>query len=372
MHQSIRSPPCQYPLHSRKRFPRAKRDRGKPPSQASASYEVDLFGRVANAVSAAQADAERSDALYRSLLLAIQVDIAQHYFAMRAFDAEIALVDETVRLREEALKLVDRRFQAGETSELDVARARTELSVTRAEGIGLTKRRAELEHALAALVGKAPAELSLAPAPLAIQPIAIPAGLPSALLERRPDIAAAERAMAAANARIGVARAAFFPRLSLTGALGFESADIGDLFRWSSRTWLLGPLLGTALTMPLIDGGRNKALEAIASAQYDEAVADYRQSVLVAFREVEDNLAGLRILSAQATEQAQSIASAERAAQLSGTRYRNGYVNYLEVIDAERSVLATRRSATQIERERALATVALIRVLGGSWREGAG
>ncbi len=178
--------------------------------------------------------------------------------------------------------------------------------------------------------------------------------------------------MAAANARIGVARAAFFPRLSLIGALGFESADIGDLFRWSSRTWLLGPLLGTALTMPLIDGGRNKALEAIASAQYDEAVADYRQSVLVAFREVEDNLAGLRILSAQATEQAQSIASAERAAQLSGTRYRNGSVNYLEVIDAERSVLATRRSATQIERERALATVALIRVLGGSWREGAG
>lgn len=191
-------------------------------------------------------------------------------------------------------------------------------------------------------------------------------------LERRPDIAAAERAMAAANARFGVARAAFFPRLSLTGALGFESADIGNLFRWTSRTWLLGPLLGTALTMPLIDGGRNKALEAAASAQYDEAVADYRQIVLVAFHEVEDNLAGLRILSDQATEQAQSIVSAERAAQLSGTRYRNGDVNYLEVIDAERSVLATRRSATQIERERALATVALIRVLGGSWREGAG
>ena len=221
------------------------------------------------------------------------------------------------------------------------------------------------------LAGKSPAELSLAPAPLAFQPVAIPAGLPSALLGRRPDIAAAERAMAT-NARIGVARAASFPRLSLTGALGFESTDIGDLFRWTSRTWLLGPLLGTALSMPLIDGGRNKALEAATSAQYDEAVADYRQSVLVAFREEEDNLARLRILSEQAKEQAQSIASAERAAQLSSTRYRNGYVNYLEVIDAERSVLATRRSATQIERERALATVALIRVLGGSWREGAG
>lgn len=341
-------------------------------AQASASYEVDLFGRVANAVSAAQADAEQSEALYRSLMLTIQADIAQHYFALRALDAEIALLDDTVKLREEALTLVDRRFQAGETSELDVARARTELSVTRAEGIGLTRRRAELEHALAVLVGKAPAELSLAPAPLAFQPIAIPAGLPSALLERRPDIAAAERAMAAANARIGVARAAFFPRLSLTGALGFESADISDLFRWSSRTWLLGPLLGTALSMPLVDGGRNKALEAVASSQYDQTIADYRQSVLVAFREVEDNLAGLRILSEQAKEQAQSIASAQRASQLSSTRYRNGYVNYLEVIDAERSVLATRRSATQIDRERALATVALIRVLGGSWSERAG
>jgi outer membrane protein, multidrug efflux system len=341
-------------------------------AQASASYEVDLFGRVANAVSAAHADAEQSEALYRSLLLAIQADIAQHYFAVRALDAEIALLNDTVNLRKEALALVDQRFRVGETSELDVARARTELSITRAEGISLTKRRAELEHALAVLVGKAPSELSLAPAPLAFQPIAIPAGLPSSLLERRPDIAAAERAMAAANARIGVARAAFFPRLSLTGALGFESNDIGDLFRWTSRTWLLGPLLGTALSMPLIDGGRNKALAAAASAQYDEAVADYRQSVLIAFREVEDNLAGLRILSAQATEQAQSIASAERAAQLSGTRYRNGYVNYLEVIDAERSVLATRRSATQIERERALATVTLIRVLGGGWSERAG
>jgi outer membrane protein, multidrug efflux system len=204
-------------------------------------------------------------------------------------------------------------------------------------------------------------------APLAFQPIAIPAGLPSALLERRPDIAAAERAMAAANARIGVARAAKFPSLTLTGALGFESADIGDLFRWSSRSWLLGPLAGTALSLPIFDGGRNRALEAGASAQYDEAVADYRQSVLLAFQEVEDGLSGLRILSEQAAQQAQSIAPARRAAQLSTTRYRAGYVNYLEVIDAERSVLGTQRAATQVERERALATVALIRALGGGW-----
>jgi len=339
---------------------------------ASASYEVDLFGRVANQIAAARADAEQTEALYRSLLLAIQADVAQHYFATRSLDAEIALLDETVKLREAALGLVERRQRAGEISELDTARARTELSVTRAESIGLSKRRAELEHALAVLLGKAPAEVSLPRAPLAFEPIAIPSGLPSALLERRPDIAAAERAMAAANARIGVARAAKFPQLTLTGALGFESADLGDLFRWSSRTWLLGPLAGTALTVPIFDGGRNKALEANAAAQYEQAVADYRQNVLVAFREVEDSLSGLRILSAQSQEQQQSIASARRAAQLSTSRYRAGYVNYLEVIDAERSVLGTQRSQTQIERERVLATVALIRALGGGWETTAG
>jgi multidrug efflux system outer membrane protein len=336
-------------------------------AELSASYEVDLFGRVANSIAAAGADAEQQAALQRSLLLAIQADVAQAYFTIRALDAEIALLDATVKLREDALSLVARREKAGEISELDTARAKTELSVTRAEGIGLTKQRAEAEHALAVLLGKAPSELSIQAAPLAFRPIAIPAGLPSALLERRPDIAAAERAMAAANARIGVARAAKFPNLSLTGALGFESAEIGDLFRWSSRTWLLGPLVGTALSVPIFDGGRNQALEANARAQYDEALADYRQSVLVAFREVEDGLSGLRILSQQAREQQLSIASAERAAQLSGTRYRAGYVNYLEVIDAERSVLGTRRAATQIERDRALATVALIRALGGGW-----
>jgi len=336
-------------------------------AQASASYEVDLFGRVANAVAAAQADAQQTEALYRSLLLAIQADVAQHYFAIRSLDAELALLDETVKLREAALQLVDRRFKAGETSELDVARARTELSVTRSEAIGTGRRRAELEHALAVLVGKAPAELSLPRLPLAFEPIAIPAGLPSALLERRPDIAAAERAMAAANARIGEARAAFFPSLTLTGALGFESADIGDLFRWSSRTWLLGPMAGTMLSMPLFDGGRNKALEASARAQYDDALAQYRQSVLAAFREVEDGLSGLRILAEQSREQAQSVEAARRAAQLSSARYRNGFVNYLEVIDAERTVLSTERAATQVERERALATVALVRALGGGW-----
>jgi multidrug efflux system outer membrane protein len=338
-------------------------------AQASVSYELDLFGRVASAVAAAGADAEQAQALHRSLLLVVQADVAQHHFALRALDRELALLDETVKLRETALRLVERRFQAGETSELDSARAHTELAVTRAEAVALERHRAELEHALAVLLGKAPAELSLSRSPLAFEPIAVPAGLPSALLERRPDIAAAERAMAAANARVGVARAAAFPRLSLTGALGFESADLGDLFRWSSRTWALGPLLGGVLSMPLVDGGRNRALADGARAQYDEAVADYRGKVLVAFREVEDSLSGLRTLAQQAREQQQAIDAARRAAQLSAARYRNGFVNQLELIDAERSLLATQRAAAQVERDRALATVGLIRALGGGWGE---
>jgi multidrug efflux system outer membrane protein len=333
----------------------------------SASWEVDLFGRIANQVTAAQADAAQTEALYRSLLLAIQADVASQYLALRGLDAEIALLADTVRLREEALGLVERRFSAGDIAEVDVARARTELSTARADRIALSKSRAEVEHALAVLLGKAPSELNLDARPLAFQPIAIPPGLPSQLLERRPDIAAAERAMAAANARIGVAKAAYFPRLSLTGFLGLESGDLGDLFKSNSRTWALGPLAGTMLSLPIFDGGRRGANEASALAAYDEAAADYRGSVLGALREVEDGLSGLRLLADQADELRDSVVSAQRAAYLSNRRYGAGQVAYFDVIDAERQVLATRRAATQVERERALATVALVRALGGSW-----
>ncbi len=336
-------------------------------AQLGASYEVDLFGRVANEVAAARADVAQTEGLYKSLLLAIQADVAQTYLALRGFDAEIALLADTVRLREEALALVERRFKAGEIAELDVARARTELATTRAEGVALTRRRAELEHALAVLVGQTPAELNLPSQPLAFRPIAIPPGVPSQLLERRPDIAAAERAMAAANARVGIARAAWFPRLTLTGLLGFEAGNTGDLFRASSRTWALGPIAGTALALTVFDGGRRAANEQGARAAFDETAADYRQAVLASLREVEDSLSGLRILAQQADAQAQAVESAQRAASLSNSRYRAGYVNYLEVIDAERQVLANRRVATQVERERALSTVALVRALGGGW-----
>ncbi|WP_020202347.1 efflux transporter outer membrane subunit [Cupriavidus sp. WS] len=336
-------------------------------AQASASYEVDLFGRVASSVDAARADTQRGEALFRSVQLALQADVAQAYFTLRGLDAEAEVFAHTVSLREQALKLVQSRFDEGDISELDVARARAELATARADAMSVQRLRAASEHGLAVLLGKAPAEFSMPPAPLKAVSLRIPAGLPSSLLERRPDIAAAERAMAAANARIGIARAAFFPSLTLTGTGGFESATLGDLFKWSSRAFLLGPLAGTALNIPLFDGGRRSASLANARAVYEEDVAKYRQQVLTAFREVEDGLSDLRILEAQTQTQADAVQSATRAADISRTQYREGAINFLDVIDAERTALQTRRAAVQLQSVQAAATVNLIRALGGGW-----
>ncbi len=197
--------------------------------------------------------------------------------------------------------------------------------------------------------------------------IAVPAGLPSALLERRPDIAAAERAMAAANARIGVAQAAFFPRLNLTGAFGYESSELKDLFKWSSRSFIVGPLVGTMLSLPIFDGGARRAGVDFANAAYEEEVAVYRQTVLKAFKEVEDSLADLRLLDDQAKKQDEAVNASARAARLSQIQYREGSASYLNVIDADRSVLEQRRAAVRLVSERARSTVNLIRALGGGW-----
>jgi multidrug efflux system outer membrane protein len=227
--------------------------------------------------------------------------------------------------------------------------------------------RAASEHSLAVLLGKAPAEFSMAADPLRPVDLRVPPGLPSSLLERRPDIAAAERAMAAANARIGVAKAAFFPSLTLTGTGGFESATLGDLFKWSSRAFLLGPLAGTALNVPIFDGGRRKGNLANARAVYEEDVANYRQQVLTAFREVEDNLSDLRILDAQTKQQDEAVNASQHAADLSRTQYTEGAIDYLDVIEAQRSVLQAKRAAVQLQGVQAAATVNLIRALGGGW-----
>lgn len=335
--------------------------------QLGVSYEADLFGRVSSTVNAATADAQQSEALLRSVQLALQADVAENYFIVRELDAERQIYVRTLELRKQTLDLVERRYKEGDISELDVARARSELASAQSEALGIDRRRAQSEHALAVLLGKAPAEFSLPPNPLARIAISVPAGLPSSLLERRPDIAAAERAMAAANDRIGAARAAFFPQLNITGYAGYESSELGNLFEWSSRTFLLGPLTGAMLTLPIFDAGRRQAGLDRARAVYEEDVANYRQTVLGAFREVEDNLANLRILDEQTQAQDRAVQASARAAQLSHTQYKEGSISYLDVIDSDRTVLTQQRVSVQLDGERARSTVNLIRALGGGW-----
>lgn len=334
-------------------------------ARLSASYEVDLFGRVSSNVAAARGDAGAVEATWRSVLLSLQADVAQTYLRLRALDAELATVEQTVRLREESVRVTGRRFELGDIGEFDLARARTELSTARAEAIGLQRQRTTAEHALAVLLGKPASNFSAPARPLedgAALPL-IPAGLPSTLLERRPDIAGAQRTMEAANARIGVARSAMFPALSIGADGGGVAGTFADVFKWSSRSWLLG----ASLAMPLIDGGRNRANVTRSEAALEEAVGSYRQSVLNAFAEVEDNLAGLRILAGQSFETEQALVSARRSADLAQKLYDAGRSGYLELLDAQRNLASVQRSAVQLRGERAVTTVALIRALGGGW-----
>lgn len=331
----------------------------------TASYEVDLFGRVAASVSAARSDAAGSEANYRSVLLALQADVAQTYFRLRALDAELETVAQAVRLREESVQVTQRRFDLGDIGEFDLSRARTELATARAEAIGLQRQRATAEHALAVLLGKPASNYVAGKNPLldAAALPAIPAGLPSSLLERRPDIDAAQRAMEAANARIGVARGAMFPALTISAAGGGVGGAMSEVFKWSSRSWVLGLLT----SMPLIDGGRNRANVERSEAVLEESVGVYRQSVLHAFAEVEDNLAGLRILAGQAEQIDAALVAARRSADLARKLYDAGRSSYLELLDAQRNLAAVERTAVQLRGNRALTTVALIRALGGGW-----
>jgi multidrug efflux system outer membrane protein len=295
--------------------------------------------------------------------------VAQDYFLLRSLDAEIASVTSTLALRHEQVQLVRSRFEGGIGNELDIARAETELAVTEAEAASLAKRRTELENALAILVGSNPSTFRLAAFsgstnwnPL---PPVIPAGLPADLLERRPDVAEAERQLASANARIGVAKAAFFPVLRLTGSGGFVSGDVDSLFKWESRVWSLGP----SLSLPIFAGGRNRADYKRSQAAYQEAVAKYRQRILVAFGEVENSLAGIFHLSNQAVAQDRAVANARRAAELATDRYRAGIVSYIEVVDASREALSAERGRAQLAGQRLVTAVQLIKALGGGWSE---
>jgi multidrug efflux system outer membrane protein len=338
-------------------------------AEGTLSYEVDLFGKVRDNYKAFSLDADAQAAAYNSALLALQADVAQNYFTIRSLDAERALMRDTIKLREEATRIMQHRFDVGDVGEQDLTRTKSELAGTQAELLELDRSRAKLEHALAVLLGKMPSDFTLAEAPLDALPPEIPAGLPSSLLERRPDISASLALMEAANARIGVARTAFFPSLILTATGGYESTKLSDLFRWPNRTWSLGQLAGNALTMPIFDSGRNLANLDEAHAAYDESVANYRQSVLVAFKDVEDNLVDQRLLAEQTKKANDAAWASQRTTDLTQKRYDGGDVDFFEVINAQRDSLAAGRAAVQTKGQRLIATVTLIRALGGGFDE---
>ncbi len=330
---------------------------------ANLSYEVDLFGKLSGASSAASLDAASRQALLRSTQLLVQADVAQTYLSLRALDAERELVRSTLQAYQNTLRLTEVRLREGDMAELDVARVRSESASTESEAMALDQRRAVLEHALAVLVGEVASNFAIAPTTWSTALPVIPAGVPSTVLTRRPDVAAAQNTLQAAQARVGVAKAAWFPSFSLTANGGYATPEVQDLFKLSTQAWVVGALL----TLPLFDGGRREAGVQGANAELNIALANYREQVLVAFRDVEDQLAALRLLAEQSEAQFRSVAASSRATVLSDARYRNGFVSQLELLDAQRSELRNRRQALQVKAAQYAATVGLIRALGGGW-----
>jgi len=331
-----------------------------------ASWELDLFGRFRRLNEAARADAQARAAAFQSLRLSLTANLAATYFSLHGLDRELEILRRTEDLRRQNLRLVSAQYTHGAATQLDTARAEAELAHVETEAAALAVRRESLQNALAVLVGTSAVGFRVGPDPRLPALPRIPAGLPSELLQRRPDIAAAERALAAANARIGVATSAFFPALSLTGSAGFESAATSRLFGADSRIWAFGP----SLYLPLFQGGRNRANLDQAHAVFAESLAAYRQQVLAAFQEVQDALAAQQLLGAQAEAQDRAIAASRRAADLAQKRYDAGYVSFLDVVDAERTELADERGGVQLATARLTVTVALVKALGGTWAAG--
>jgi NodT family efflux transporter outer membrane factor (OMF) lipoprotein len=327
------------------------------------SYELDLWGRVRRSVAAAREEAQATAADYETAKLSLEAELALDYFELRSADAQKQLLDDTVKAYTDNLQLTSNRFKGGVAPKADVAQAQTQLDTTRVQDTDVTVQRAQFEHAIAILIGKPPAEFSLAAAPLNHQPPSTPVGLPSELLQRRPDVAAAERRVAEANQQIGIARAAYFPTVTLGGTAGFSGSQGSNWFTWPSGFWAVGP----ALAQTLFDGGRRRATSESARANYDAAVATYRQTSLTAFQEVEDNVAALRILENEAKQQQEAVASAEDSLQLFTNRYKGGVDTYLQVITAQTIELTNERNAIDIQRRRLDASVLLIKALGGGW-----
>ena len=327
------------------------------------SYEIDLWGRIRRSVTAAREEAQATAGDLESARLSIQAELAVDYLELRSADAQQRLLNDTVQAFKEALQLTINRFEGGAAPKSDVAQAQTQLETTQVQATDIAVQRAQLEHAIATLIGKPPADFSLPPAPLDLQPPDIPAGLPSELLERRPDIAAAERRVAEANEQIGIAKAAYFPTVTLNALLGFESSSIRNLGGWQSFLWAVG----SSLAQTIFDGGRRRATSEAALANYDATVASYRQATLDAFQQVEDNLAALRILEQETQQQERAVVSARESLQLFTNRYKGGVDNYLQVITAQTVALTNERNQVDIMRRRMDASVLLVKALGGGW-----
>jgi NodT family efflux transporter outer membrane factor (OMF) lipoprotein len=327
------------------------------------SYQIDVWGRVRRTVESYRAQAQASAADLAAVNLSMHSQLALYYFQARLLDAEEQLLNSTVTQYEQALQLIESRFGGGIASDVEVQQAETQLESTRAQAIDVGVARSQYEHAVAVLIGKPPASFHLAPLPLTMPPPPIPVGLPSELLERRPDIAAAERLMASANAQIGVAKSAYYPLVNLAAAGGFESGSPTTLLSGPSILWSAGP----AALFTILDVGRRRAASDQAVAAYDQAVANYRQTVLTGFQQVEDNIAALRILEHEAQVQDKAVVAAQKYLELAVTRYKGGVTSYLEVTTAQSAALTDELTAVNILGRRMVDAVLLVEALGGGW-----
>nr|WP_114210923.1 efflux transporter outer membrane subunit [Acidisarcina polymorpha] len=330
------------------------------------NYEIDLWGRIRRGVTSAREQAQASDADHENARLSLHAELAMDYFGLRTADAQIKLLDDTVKAYESALQLTQDRFEGGAAPQSDVAQARTQLDQARVQRTDIEVQRTQYEHAIAVLVGKPPSELTVPVLPLNSQAPAIPripGMLPATLLERRPDIAGDERRMASANEQIGIAEAAYYPTLSLSAIAGFQGTSALNWFTWPSRFWAVGPTFSETL----FDAGRRRSAKNITEAQYDSTVGNYRQTVLTAFQQVEDNLAALRVLEDEARQQHEATASAEQSLDLFQTRYEGGVDTYLQVVTWQTAALNNQRNDLDIFERRLDASVLLIKALGGGW-----
>jgi NodT family efflux transporter outer membrane factor (OMF) lipoprotein len=327
------------------------------------SYEVDLWGRIRRTIASAREQFQASAADLENVRLSLHAELGTDYFESRSLDAQKRLLDDTVVAYQKAFQLTRNRFEGGVAAKAEVAQAQTQLNATEAQDMDIAVARANYQHAIAVLTGKVPEGFKLPIMPLKQNPPAIPIGVPSQLLERRPDIAAAERRMSAANEQIGIARSAFFPQLLISASGGLEGSSLINWFTWPSRFWAVGP----QMLETVFDAGRRRAQVEIAQSAYEADIATYRQTTLTAFQEVENNLSTLRILEQELAKQREATASAENSLELSLNRYKGGLVTYLEVITAQTIALTNERTEVDLLRRRMDASVLLVKALGGGW-----